>query len=39
VRFEKYSGVSHALAAFASLPDVIPWFAEVVAGDKGRSDC
>jgi len=39
VRFEKYSGVSHALAAFASLPDVIPWFAEIVAGDKGRTDC
>lgn len=39
VRFEKYPGVSHGLAAFASLPDVIPWFAEVVAGNPGRTDC
>jgi len=39
VRFEKYPGVTHALAAFASLPELVPWFAEVVAGNPGRSDC
>lgn len=38
VLFEKYDGITHGLAAYATLPTALPWFAEVLNGGV-RSNC
>lgn len=39
VTFHTFPGVTHALAADASLPELVPWLADVDAGRTPRSDC
>jgi hypothetical protein len=38
VLFERLPGITHALAAFASLPTLVGWFEGVLAGDV-ESNC
>ncbi len=38
VQFEKFNGITHALAALASLPSLLGWFEGVLRGDS-ESDC
>lgn len=39
VQFEKYDGVTHALIAYASVPKVVYWYEQVLAGNPITSTC
>jgi pimeloyl-ACP methyl ester carboxylesterase len=39
VSFHQFGGITHALAAYASVPSLIPWLAEVDRGARPASTC
>jgi pimeloyl-ACP methyl ester carboxylesterase len=39
VAFHQFGGITHALAAYASIPSLIPWLAEVDRGARPASTC
>lgn len=39
VVFRKFPGITHALAADASIPELMLWLAEVDTGDRPNSIC
>jgi hypothetical protein len=39
VAFHTFHDITHALAADASLPELLPWLADVDAGRTPPSDC
>jgi hypothetical protein len=39
VTFHTYPDITHALAADASIPELMPWLAEVDAGHTAPSTC
>jgi hypothetical protein len=39
VTFHRFPGISHALAAYASVPTLMPWFADVLGGKPPLSTC